>query len=695
MSAAQRAGHTRDDLVNDCIDFLQRYYKEDISELDTTDAESIVVDHEDLYRFDADFANQLIDDGEFGIRHLEAAVKHVDTPTAVSIPDDVRVRVVNLPETDVYSPGEIRKDQGGQYVGIRGVLERVTSTSDLPNEVVFDCLRCPASTAVPQDITQQEIQEPHQCEACERQGFRINHEKTDWSDYAKIRVKSRPDVDPASEGKIPGYALDDLIDQGGDSGLLGRAGEPVVVYGIVRRVQKTGRGENEMLFDHLFDVRAIEFERDDDTVDIDAHRETFTELAARDDAVDLFAESIAPQLHATDAWDTAFEFAVAYLFGATRIDIPQGPTYRGDLHFLMITDFGMGKSTFKEDIEAFSPKCISKSTTALSSGVGLTAAAVKDDFGEGQWTIKPGLLVRANGGHLLLDEIDKGPDELTEMNDALEGEQMVDIEKAGQSATYESRTGVMALGNPIEGRFNPNGSISHQLGIDETLLSRFDGIVTMRDSADIEQDEKVAETYGKAYTEAQAKQYGDAEETDMLDRPVPVDVGQAWIQYARENANPILQYEQFEELEDWYANEVRQLNNSFASDSGDGSDMPVPATVRVLGAAVKMSIAFARVHLRDEVAPEDIKRAKKLGKRLVKQNWDGEQFNAAKNSKGGEYEQLKPKVKEELPIDGTKVFVSDVAKEVRADEERVKNCLDSLSSSGEVISEGRKYGLLR
>jgi DNA replicative helicase MCM subunit Mcm2 (Cdc46/Mcm family) len=88
--------------------------------------------------------------------------------------------------------------------------------------------------------------------------------------------------------------------------------------------------------------------------------------------------------------------------------------------------------------------------------------------------------------------------------------------------------------------------------------------------------------------------------------------------------HPVLSYEQFQELEDWYAEDVRQLND------GDG-DMPVPATVRVLAAAVKMSIAFARVHLRESVTQSDIERAKKLCKKLIKQHWDGEKFDATKN----------------------------------------------------------------
>jgi replicative DNA helicase Mcm len=620
-------------LIDDLVAFFKTYYREEIAELAQKypkDTESLYVDFQDVYKFNPDIADDLLNRPEEMLEYFAEAVDLLDLPLDVDL-SGVTVRVSNLPAQHTYAPGQLRNGQGGSYIGVRGVLERVTSTSDLPQMVSFECQRCSTLTEIPQSLEQGELQEPHECRGCERQGpFKIKGNETEWSDYAKLRIESTPDADDGDSGKLVGYALDDLIDEGGDTGLIGRVGEPVTVYGICKRKQKTGRSENDLLFDHFLEARAIEFERDAETVDIEEHREEFEALANQPDAVDKFADSIAPQLHETDAWETAMEFAVPYLFGAPRIDLPNGPTYRGDLHFLIVSDYGMGKSTFKEDVEAYSPKCISKSTTALSSGVGLTAAAVKDDFGEGQWTIKPGLLVRANGGHLILDEIDKGPDQLTEMNDAIEGEQVVDIEKAGQSATYDSKCGLLALGNPLDGKFDEYDSISDQLDMSETLLSRFDAIVTMADRAQQDQDRRVAETFGQSFTEAQKAEIKGDSEFDTLEREVPIDVGRAWIKYAREEITPILEYEQFEELEDWYAEEVRQLNNEFA-ESGEAQDMPVPVTVRVLSAVTKMAIAFARVHLREKVTDADIERAKKLGKRLVKQNWDGERFDSTKN----------------------------------------------------------------
>jgi DNA replicative helicase MCM subunit Mcm2 (Cdc46/Mcm family) len=164
---------------------------------------------------------------------------------------------------------------------------------------------------------------------------------------------------------------------------------------------------------------------------------------------------------------------------------------------------------------------------------------------------------------------------------------------------------------------------------------------------------------------------------------VPIDVGQVWIKYARENVTPILEYEQFEDLEEWYATEVRQLNKEFAENNGEGEDMPVPATVRVLGAAVKMSIAFARVSLREEVKPEDIDRAKKLAKRLIKQNWDGEQFDVVKNqttasNKKSQQARIKEIVEE---CGGETLTTSEIATRVKRDYDAVRDDLSTMQGS--------------
>jgi len=348
---------------------------------------------------------------------------------------------------------------------------------------------------------------------------------------------------------------------------------------------------------------------------------------------------------------------------------------------LIISDFGMGKSSFTSSLADYSPHSIRKSATALSSDVGLTAAAVEDDFGSGgQWAIEPGLLVKADGGHLILDEIDKGPDELSQMNDAIEGEQLVDVEKAGQSRTFKSRTGVFATGNPTEGRFNANAPIAPQLGIDGSTLSRFDGIITMEDTPDIDDDWAVSETVTSGMQEALEAETGQREEFDVLDREVPPEVGRAWVAYARETVTPMLPDHLHDQISEWYADELRQLNRQF--DNGNGEDMPAPVTPRVVESTVRFSVAFARCNLRNEVAEQDVDRAMSLAKRLVEQSWGDGQFDASKNYSAGTQHGRKTAIQEAIADDT--LTPAEIAAETGLEEDTVRDELDALTTKGEV-----------
>ena len=684
--------------VNECEEFLRRYYHDEIREFAVdypNDRESLYINWTDLYKFnpdsDRDLADELLIDPDSVISDLEDALGHYDVPVDMDL-SEANIRVRDLHDGDTYRPSDLRSEHSGGYVGIKGVLDRATTPSEKPEEIAWECQRCGTLTHIKQ--IGNEIQEPHECLGCERQGpFQVNDENTEWTDYCKVRIETPPDESSdVGEDTIDGYVEGDLVDYGHPAGLFGRVGEHCTVYGVIERQQKQGRNANKLLFDRVLRVEAIEFDTDEDEVDIETHRSAFEDLASQPDAVDLFAESLVPQLYATPEWEHALELGVAYLFAAPRIDIPQGPTYRGDIHGLIMSGYGMGKSMFTRSLEAYSPEAIRKSATALSSDVGLLAAAVKDDFGEGQWTIKPGILVRGNGGHVILDEIDKTGAELSRMNDALEGSQQVDVEKAGQNVTYQSRVGLFATGNPRDGRFQKHEPVSEQLDVKPSLLSRFDGIITMEDREDEDRDAKIAGTIGKAYAEAQEAQFGDREEFDQLDRPVPVDVGRAWVAEARENYAPLISMPQVEAIQEWYASEVRQLNRKFSDNEGEGADMPVPATARVVEGAIRFSVAFARCHLRETVSDQDVDRAMSLMKALIGQTFDGEFTpHEVQGESGGEFEQLEPKVLGALPDDGTKVFSDEVSKQVSAGEDRVVECLEALAGKGRVCEESGKY----
>jgi replicative DNA helicase Mcm len=670
-------------LTDELTEFLRTYCREDVGELAQRypkEQRSLWVSWRDLWQFDADVAEDYLDAPEKVNEYLHEALVQFDLPAEIDL-SGATIRVDDLPAEHTYRPNELTTDHTG-YVAVTGDLARVTAKDEIPTEAAFECQRCGTPTYIPQ--TPGEFQEPHECQGCERQGpFNIDSQQTEWDDYCRLRVKTPPEEAGSPNAEhIDAYAVGEPVHFGGEHGLIGRAGDRVTVYGVLERRQKDGRGEDG-LFKRVLEVKAVEFPNEDSTVDVEAHRDRFEELAARDDAVDLLAESIAPALYATDAWETGMEWAVAYLFGAPRIELPDGTVYRGDIHGAIISDYGMGKSMFSHGVENLSPDCIRKSATALSSDVGLTAAAVKDDFGGGQWTLKPGVLVRGDGGHVILDEIDKGPDDLHRINDAIEGQQRIDVEKAGLSATYSSKVGLLVMGNPTDGRFDPNAPVSEEIGVDSSLLSRFDGIITMRDVADQEIDSKIANQVVEGYAEANQLKYGDLDREDFeaLDRPVAAEVAQAWVKHSRENIFPVFGKELIEDIREWYASEVRQLNHRHGDEGGE--DMPVPVTARVVMWVIRFSTAFARCHLRERVTDSDVERAMALSKRLVAQNWDGEQF-VPEGAKPQTQKERKSAIRTALESSDEPLTPAEVADRTGLGENKAEDELESLARCGEV-----------
>jgi len=667
--------------IEDFVEFFETYYRDELGAFleQYPDRRVFRVDYDDVYRFDADLADDWLQDPATISRWFEDGLHDANT-AGIDISDSECV-LVGLPDHAVVSPEDIRNEHAGQYIGVRGDLSRITTPDDYARVLTYTCARCGTPTEVPQP--DDELREPNECQGCERQGpFDIDDSASDFVDYSKVRIETPPE-DAGTQGSeaVDGYVTGDLVEYGHERGLVQRAGDRATVYGHIERVPKTNGRKKKPLFERRFNIEAIEFDTEDEQIDVDAHREEFEALAERSDAVDLFKQSIAPELFATDAWQAALELGVAYLFGAPRLDIEDGPTYRGDIHALLVTDYGMGKSTFNDGIEQFSPKCIQKSATGLSSDVGLLAAAVKDDFGDGQWTIKPGILVRGNGGHVILDEIDKPDADLARMNDALEGQQQIDIEKAGQSATYQSRVGLLATGNPEDSRYVATESVAHQIGIDETLLSRFDGIVTMRDTADMDTDAEIAERIIDGIVEASEHATSDRDEFDVLERPVSLPVGQAWVKYARENVHPTATKEQLLEIRDWYSEEVRQLNNDFGSAEGD-ADMPVPVTARVVENTYRLAAAFARLHLRESISEVDVERAKELSKQLVSQNWSDGEFTPPEVSSPSQKSQIEQVT--DTIAENPGISVSGVVERTDLEQSTVEHHIENLRQNGSV-----------
>ncbi|MCD2202961.1 LAGLIDADG family homing endonuclease [Halobacterium sp. KA-6] len=247
-----------------------------------------------------------------------------------------------------------------------------------------------------------------------------------------------------------------------------------------------------------------------------------------------------------------------------------------------------------------------------SSSAGLTAAAVRDDFGDGQqWTLEAGALVLADQGVAAVDELDKmAADDRSAMHEALE-QQKISISKAGINATLKARCSLLGAANPKYGRFDQYEPIGEQIDLEPALISRFDLIFTVTDEPDPEEDAKLArhilQTNYAGELNTQQEQLASANhtedevdaQTDTVAPAIDASLLRKYIAYSRRNCYPTMSDEAREAIEDFYV-DLRA--------EGQGEDSPVPVTARQLEALVRLGEASARVRLSDTVEVEDAER---------------------------------------------------------------------------------------
>ncbi|NLL94334.1 MAG: ATPase [Thermoplasmatales archaeon] len=239
-----------------------------------------------------------------------------------------------------------------------------------------------------------------------------------------------------------------------------------------------------------------------------------------------------------------------------------------------------------------------------------TAAAVKDDFGDGRWTLEAGALVLADMGLACIDELDKmSPQDRSSLHEAMES-QRISVAKAGITATLQCRCSMLAAANPKYGRFDENEKIAAQIDLPPALMSRFDMIFVLTDKPDRTRDRNITEHILAAHTRGQVRMAkpGDIDEvtakeimerTDSIKPVYDEDFLRKYVAYSK-RIIPVMTEEAKQIIENDYLS-IRGM--------GDGSNASVPITARQLEAYVRLSEASARARLSNRVEAQDANRA--------------------------------------------------------------------------------------
>ena len=292
--------------------------------------------------------------------------------------------------------------------------------------------------------------------------------------------------------------------------------------------------------------------------------------------------------------------------------LPDGARIRGDIHILLVGDPGIAKSQLLRYMIKISPRGIYTSGKS-STSAGLTATAVKDELGDGRWTIEAGALVLADKGIAAIDEMDKmDNDDKSALHEAME-QQTISVAKAGVMATLKSRCSLLAAANPKLGRFDKYEPIAPQINLTPALMSRFDLIFVLTDDPDTKRDSAIAQHIlksnyaGELATQADWNQDISQEDIDnalVVIKPVlDPELLRKYVAYARKNIFPTLSDGAKEYFLKYYVGLRSQ---------GQDSNKPVPVTARQLEALIRLGEASARLRLSDKVTLDDAKRVVKI-----------------------------------------------------------------------------------
>jgi DNA replication licensing factor MCM2 len=508
------------------------------------------------------------------------------------IHNEVHVRIANLPSVETLR--DLRQVHLNSLIRVSGVVTKRTAVYPELRMVKYLCLKCGGAIGPFLQDSDREIH-AQRCPNCQSKGpFRLDTEDSMYRNYQRLTLQESPGSVPA--GRLPRQRevilLWDLVD-------CARPGEEIEVTGIYVNSFDVSLNVNQgfPVFKTIIEANHISKKADQYSsfrLTEDDQRQ-IRSLSRSERLRERIIKSIAPSIYGHDDVKTAIALS---MFGGVFKN-PQGKhRLRGDINVLLLGDPGVAKSQFLKYVEKTSHRAI-YATGQGASAVGLTATVHKDPVTR-EWTLEGGALVMADKGVCLIDEFDKMNDkDRTSIHEAME-QQSISVSKAGIITTLQARCAVIAAANPLYGKYNPAVTFSQNVELTEPILSRFDILCVIRDTASPMIDEQLARFVINSHINSHpSNEVDDVAEASTDGDLIPQDLLRKYIVYARSHVRPTLQGIDVEKLEKLYA-ELRQESMTGAS---------IPITVRYLESIIRMAEAFARMHLRDVVRQDDIDHA--------------------------------------------------------------------------------------
>lgn len=639
--------HIRD-LQREYLEFLddeedQGIYIERVKNMIADKSKRLVVNINDLRRKNLERAKNLLENAfEEQIAFSRALKEYVSSidPTYAKEQEDFFVAFSGSFGNKHVTPRSLTSRYLGNLICVEGIVTRVSLVRP---KVVRSVHYCPATKKVMErkytDLTSFEAfptSAVYPTKDDEGNPLETEYGLSRYKDHQTLTLQEMPERAPA--GQLPRsvdvVCDDDLVDQC-------KPGDRVQIVGNYRCLPNKQGAFTAGTFRTILIANNIT--QINKELNMNLTREDIKvckRLVKRNnvDIFDLLGKSLAPSIHGHDYIKKAI---LCLLLGGMEKILPNGTRLRGDINILLIGDPSVAKSQLLRYVLQTAPRAVT-TTGRGSSGVGLTAAVTTDPE-TGDRRLEAGAMVLADRGVVCIDEFDKMSDcDRTAIHEVME-QGRVTIAKAGVHATLNARCSVLAAANPVYGRYDQYKTPMENIGLQDSLLSRFDLLFVMLDIADADHDNMISEHVLRMHRYRNPKEQDgevlpmglsvemlstenpdndDVEDTaetiyekyDPLlhgntrskkDKILSTKFMRKFIHVAR-YMKPKLTQEASDAISDEYA----RLRNLDTMDSDVARTQPV--TARTLETLIRLSTAHAKARLSFQVTQEDAQAAIEL-----------------------------------------------------------------------------------
>ncbi|KAM5164716.1 DNA replication licensing factor MCM3 [Mantella aurantiaca] len=331
-----------------------------------------------------------------------------------------------------------------------------------------------------------------------------------YKDHQTITIQEMPEKAPA--GQLPRSVDiildDDLVDKV-------KPGDRVQIIGTYRCLPSKQNGYTSGSFRTIMIAcNVVQMSKEvspvfsaDDLAKIKKFSKTHSK-----DVFEQLSRSLAPSIHGHHYIKKAI---LCMLLGGVEKVLENGTRIRGDINVLLIGDPSVAKSQLLISHVMISPENIG---SFLWFAIGSPHVFVMTGFLKmvyflslGERRLEAGAMVLADRGVVCIDEFDKMSDmDRTAIHEVME-QGRVTIAKAGIHARLNARCSVLAAANPVYGRYDQYKTPMDNIGLQDSLLSRFDLLFIMLDQMDPEQDREISDHVLRMHRyRAAGEQDGDA-----------------------------------------------------------------------------------------------------------------------------------------------------------------------------------------